>query len=102
MKKPSDRLLNSVTANNLWLYVCKLLLEEQMFAREIQREIVRRFGLRTNLITVYSVLYRLQRGGYIRRTGNYRKYYRITEKGVEEFEKGVKLIEKTLKVLTGE
>jgi len=99
MGKPLERLKYSITLNNLWLYVIKLVKERPMYSREIHKMIKEKFNIKTDIITVYSVLYRLERGGFIKRSGNYRKYYKLTEKGEKEFQEGLKVLENVLILL---
>ena len=99
MRKPIERLESSLTLNNLWLYSLKLLSEKPMFSRELYKQIKEQCKVKANIITVYSVLYRLERDGYIERSGNYRKYYRVTEKGKKELQDGIKLLENVLGLL---
>lgn len=97
--KPLERLESSLTLNNLWLYSIKLISVRPMFSRELYKEIREKYKIKVNLITVYSVLYRLEMEGHIKRSGNYRKYYQATEKGRKELQGGILLIEDTLKLL---
>jgi DNA-binding PadR family transcriptional regulator len=70
-----------------------------MFSRELYRGIREKYKIKVNLITIYSVLYRLEREGYIKRSGNYRKYYEVTEKGMRELQNGILLIADALNTL---
>jgi PadR family transcriptional regulator PadR len=97
--KPLERLESSLTLSNLWLYSIKLISDRPMFSRELYKGIKEKYKIKVNLITVYSVLYRLEREGYIKRSGNYRKYYEVTEKGRKELQRGILLIEDILKLL---
>ena len=99
MGKPLERLESSLTLNNLWLYSIKLISDRPMFSRELYKGMREKYKIRVNLITVYSVLYRLEREGYIKRSGNYRKYYEVTEKGRRELQNGIRLLEDVLNVL---
>ena len=99
MGKPLERLEASLTLNNLWLYLIKLISDKPMFSRELYREIREKYKMKVNLITVYSVLYRLEREEYIKRSGNYRKYYEVTEKGKKELQNGISLLEDVLKAM---
>ncbi len=89
------RLVTKLTKENLWLYILKMLLERPMYAYEISKEITERFGFSTATVTVYVVLYKMQREGFIQVkletsvTGRPdRKYYEITGRGREIFLKG--------------
>jgi PadR family transcriptional regulator PadR len=97
--KPLERLRSSLTLNNLWLYSIKLISDRPMFSRELHREIRSKYKIKVNLITVYSVLYRLKKEGYIKRSGDYRKYYEVTEKGKRELQNGILSIEDVLNSL---
>lgn len=60
-----------------------------MYAYELRKEINRRFGWKPPMVTSYTVLYRLQRSGYVttewqeQRGKPARRYYKITDKGQE-------------------
>ena len=81
--KPLDRFVHSITYGNIWPYVLILASKEDVYAYQLPDLIEGRFGFRPNKIMMYVVLYKLEADGYI--TGKYRerrKYYTITEKGV--------------------
>jgi PadR family transcriptional regulator PadR len=101
MKTPVSmvaRLRKKTTSEMLWPYFLKLLKERPMYAYELQQEIRRRFGWKPATVTSYVVLYNLQRKGYVtvewkeQRGRPARKYYKITEKGKELLEEGLKYI----------
>ncbi|MBI4167448.1 MAG: PadR family transcriptional regulator [Candidatus Aenigmarchaeota archaeon] len=99
--KPSERLLKSLTVDNLWQYVIKAL-KRPRYAYDLTRSLRR---LKANMVTVYSVLYKLEAGGYIKKTfsekggGPSRKYYVATKKGLNELKAAKKLMLKHLKEL---
>jgi PadR family transcriptional regulator PadR len=100
MSTPSDRLLDSVTKNNLWLYILSLLLKKEMYPYEIRKEIKKAFGFEPGNVTAYFVLYRLEKSGYVKtgktlkEGGPERSYYKITDKGKEELKKGKEILRK--------
>ena len=101
------RLVIKLTKENLWLYILKMLMERPMYAYEISKNMNERFGFSTATVTVYVVLYKMQREGFIQIeqeksvTGRPdRKYYEITEKGRETFLKGKKFLEEVVRKLT--
>jgi len=101
------RLIKKLTKENLWLYILKLLQDRPMYAYEIYKTIHGQFGFTTATITVYVVLYKMQREGLIQIAEEKtavgkpkRKYYRITEKGHQEYGKGILFLEETLGKLT--
>ncbi|KUO40798.1 MAG: PadR family transcriptional regulator [Hadesarchaea archaeon DG-33-1] len=71
----------------LWPYILRLLQERPMYAYELRQEINKNFGWKPPMVTSYTVLYRLQRKGYLttewqeQRGKPARKYYKITDKG---------------------
>ncbi|GEM_PF-320655 len=83
------RLKRKTTVEVLWPYVLRLLHEKPMYAYELRQQIGKKFGWKPPLVTSYTVLYRLQRGGYVatewheQRGKPARKYYKITDKGKE-------------------
>src|SRR3989338_2840127 len=90
-KRPLDRLKKSVTQDNLWLYILKILKEEKtMHPYEINKKIQKKFGFRPGNVTAYLVLKRLELDGYVKKSkstkslGPQRNNYMITEKGLKE------------------
>lgn len=98
-----ERLVKKLTKENLWLYVLKLLKERPMYGKEIVKEIRKRFNFSPALITVYVVLYKMEKEGLIRKSNDIKSegkiYYELTEKGKEIFEKGRTFMKKTYEVL---
>ncbi|MCX8205243.1 MAG: PadR family transcriptional regulator [Candidatus Nezhaarchaeota archaeon] len=104
-----ERLVRKLTVEVLWLYIVKMLLEKPMYGYEIAKELKFKFGFSPARITIYTVLYRMERegllqseyrGGLLSTLG--RRYYKLTERGVEAFEKAKKFLEGTLRALFGE
>jgi PadR family transcriptional regulator PadR len=83
------RLERKTTKEVLWPYILRLLQERPMYGYELRQEINKRFGWKPPMVTSYTVLYRLQRDGYLtiewkeQRGKPARKYYKITKKGHE-------------------
>lgn len=102
MKEPSIRLLDSITKDNLWIYILSLLMKKEMYPYEIRREITKAFGFNPGLVTAYVVLYKLEKDGYVKSgekmkiSGPERKYYKITPKGKDELKKGKIIFKKLL------
>ena len=94
MVKPSERLLKSLTVDNLWQYVIKAL-KRPRYAYDLAKGLNR---LNANIVTVYAVLYKLETGGYIKKAfsekggGPVRKYYVATKKGLKELSIGKKIL----------
>lgn len=104
--KAMKRLISRTTKDNLWLYVLTLLKERDYFAYELRGAIQERFGVEMASVTAYVLLYKLRRDGLVqlseeRREGKRptRKYYRITDLGLQtliEARKYLRLLSKTL------
>jgi DNA-binding PadR family transcriptional regulator len=104
--KAMKRLISRTTRDNLWLYVLKLLKERDYFAYELRGAIQERFGVEMASVTAYVLLYKLRRDKLVqlseeRREGKRptRKYYKITELGLQtliEARKYLRLLSKTL------
>ncbi|MGC8849550.1 MAG: PadR family transcriptional regulator [Candidatus Bathyarchaeia archaeon] len=82
-------MVRKLTVENLWIYVLSLLKDNPKYGYEIREEIQSRFGFKPGQVTSYMVLYMLEQDGYIESAGTMRslagpkrKYYRITEKGL--------------------
>jgi DNA-binding PadR family transcriptional regulator len=103
MSMPSDRLLDSITKDNLWFYILSLLMKKKMYPYEIRREINKEFGFNPGFVTAYVVLYKLEKDGYVKSGekmkmgGPERKYYKITSNGKEELKRGKIIFRKILK-----
>jgi len=95
------------TAEMVWPYFLKLLKERPMYGYELRQEVIKRFGWKPATVTSYLVLYRLQRGGYVTREWREqrgkpaRKYYKITKKGEDLLEEGIKYLKEFTSKLFG-
>ncbi len=83
--KPIKRLKRLLTSGNLWLYVLSLInASGKLYAYEIDKQIEKEFFFKPDKIMIYLVLYKLENEGLM--TSEFekrRKYYKITEKGVQ-------------------
>jgi len=84
-----------------------MLMDRPMYAYEINKTLHGRFGFSTATITVYVVLYKMQREGLIQIAEEKagmgkpaRKYYQITNHGYHEYQDGIHFLEDTLLKLT--
>jgi PadR family transcriptional regulator PadR len=83
-----------------------MLIDRPMYAYEISKGLKNRFGFSTAIVTTYVVLYKLQREGLIEVEEEAqaigrpkRKYYTITKRGKQEFEKACLLLQTTFQLL---
>lgn len=88
-----------MTKENLWVYVLSLLMNGPEYAYVVPDAIEEKFDWRPARITGYIVLRSLEKRGYVEaterkgETGKMRKYYRMTEKGIELLEQAKDFIE---------
>lgn len=94
MSSAFKRLVRKITVETLWIYVLTLLKDGPLYGYEVRDKIFKRFGFKPGKITCYVVLYKLEKENMIssrevneKSKGAPRKYYFITEKGLEELEK---------------
>lgn len=97
---PIERLQKSNTKESLWLYILFLLKKQKIYGWEIPAMIEKSFKFKPGRITPYRVLYRLEKGGFVKsKTEERRRVYQITERGKKELELGKDLYKKLLKEL---
>ncbi|NYZ77253.1 PadR family transcriptional regulator [Candidatus Micrarchaeota archaeon] len=85
---PIKRLRNLLTSGNLWLYILSLIrLNKRIYAYRLDEEIEKEYLFRPNKVMIYVVLYKLENEKLIKSEfEGRRKYYTITEKGIEALE----------------
>jgi len=104
MRKPSERLSDSITKDNLWLYILILLSKKEMYPYELRKEIKKKFNFEPGNVTAYFVLHRLEDSGYVKsrkkmkKNDPERKYFKNTKKGKDELKKGKLILKKFAKV----
>ena len=94
------RLQTKTTVECLWPYILALLKSKQVYAYEMRQLIKERFGFEVGQVTAYMVLYRLESDGYVmaewQNVGNrQRKYYRITEDGLNALNDSIRYFTET-------
>ena len=98
MRKPAERLFDSITRDNLWIYILKILSKDDYHPYILRKEIESKFGFKPGKMTSYIVLKRLEHDGYVKVVkreavnGPERIYYRITPKGKKEIKKAENII----------
>ncbi|GBE18302.1 MAG TPA: PadR family transcriptional regulator [Euryarchaeota archaeon] len=94
---PLDRLKKKTSKEILWIYILRLLTEREMYAYELKQALQDRFEIDPARITSYVVLYRLENEGYVSpRWQENKKYYKITDEGMQLLEEGIKYLESIL------
>ena len=79
--KAFARLLNNLTVKTLWIYVLYVLKRRPTYPYDVKRTIREEFNFNPPTVTLYTVMYRLERDGLIKRDPN--GMYYITPKGLE-------------------
>ncbi|MEM1627743.1 MAG: helix-turn-helix transcriptional regulator [Desulfurococcaceae archaeon] len=96
------RLRRKLTVENLWLYVIKVLSDENRPLRtyDILVKLRERFDINPPAITLYTVVYRMSRDGLLtRKSDEEGAYYTVTERGLDAFKRGIIFIEEVLSKL---
>jgi DNA-binding PadR family transcriptional regulator len=101
-----ERLREKLTKENLWLYILTLLKGGPLYAYEIRSKIIRSFGFEPAMITIYVVLYKMEREGLVtsiseKREGSkvVRRYYTPTETGIQALEEGKAALRRTIELV---
>ena len=94
-----QRLRRKTTVETLWLYVLAVLaVEGPTYPYRIRKLIQERFGFKPSTVTLYTVVYRMEREGLLeRREGEYAP----TERGLRALEEAVDYLESLASSLRG-
>lgn len=83
-----ERLKEKVLKENIWILLFKILENNDEYAYNLRKKIREKFGFWAGKVTSYKVLYLLEKDGYVESyKRERRKYYRLTEKGLEQIRK---------------
>lgn len=102
-----ERLKRKLTTENLWIHILSALKKRDMYGYEIANMLRKEMKIKAAVITVYTVLYKMEREGLImRKSGgglNLRKiYYGITDKGIGTLNEGIIFLKDLLSVVSSE
>jgi len=99
--KALRRLKEKLTKENLWLYIIKELSQKPMYAYQVKVALKEKYGIKVATVTVYTVLYRMEREGLIAKSKvNEEKVYMPTEKGLDQLKRGIAFLEEVVKRLS--
>jgi len=91
MRSPMDRLRRKLTVETLWLYILAVLEKHgPTYAYNIKRLIRETFGFTPSTMTLYSVVYRLEKAGLLDKIED--GSYRVTDLGRKSLEEGIQFI----------
>lgn len=102
---PSERLKQSNTIENLWMYILALLKraneDKPLYAYEMREMIEKKFSFKPGETTAYRVLYRLEEEGFVKSYQIDRKrVYKITPKGIDELKKASEILDETISCIS--
>ena len=94
------RLKRKLGIELLWIYLLSLLKKKPSHAYVLRKEIEEKFGFLPGNVSVYVVLYKLQKHGFVKskQEGN-RSVYSITSKGKGLLKEAKAELENTLKMV---
>jgi len=98
--KAYRRLVDKLTKENLWLFIIRLLREKPMYGYEIVYNVKNYFKISVATVTIYVVLYKMVKEGLLKcKVHNGIKYYEVTDKGEEEYKRGLEFLSKIITTL---
>ena len=94
------RLKRKLGIELLWIYILSMLKKEPSHAYVLRKEIEEKFGFLPGNVSVYVVLYKLEKHGFVssKQDGN-RSVYSITSSGKQLLKEAKKELETTLKMV---
>ncbi len=97
-----EHLKDSLTKGNLWVYILSVLQERPSTPVELKAAVRQKHGFSPATITFYSVIYKLQREGLVKRASDsFRSSYEITPKGAGELAKAREILSEVTRRLGG-
>ncbi|MEM1605597.1 MAG: hypothetical protein QW604_03860 [Fervidicoccaceae archaeon] len=95
MKRLRKKLENEV----LWIYICYILTSGEKTTHEIKSVLREKFGIKVSSIKLYSVLYRMEDEGLIKKIESDPIRYSLTSLGDIEYRKALIYLEEKLLLL---
>ncbi|MCE4602449.1 MAG: PadR family transcriptional regulator [Desulfurococcales archaeon] len=96
--QPLERLRRKLTIENLWLYVVSAILKHgPTYAYDVKKKIVQEYNIKPATITVYTVIYRLEKEGILEKNPD--ATYKVTQKGVEAYRNAIQLLKDVIEKL---
>ncbi len=92
-----ERLKRKTTTETLWLYVLAAIASEgPTYAYNVRKIIASRFGFKPSTVTLYTVIYRLEREGYLSKRDN---IYYLSSEGERILREGLDYLESIVRNL---
>ncbi len=89
-RKAINRLLKNLTVRTLWIYVLAALKSNPTYPYQIKKAIVENFNFNPPTVTLYTVIYKLERDGLIVRNSD--GTYKVTDLGLKALEEASQLL----------
>ena len=98
--KEIERLKRKLGIELLWIYLLSMLKKKPSHAYILRKEVEEKFGFLPGNVSVYVVLYKLQKHGFVKakQEGN-KSVYSITPSGKELLKVAKKELENTLEMV---
>ena len=95
-----DRLKRKLGIELLWIYLLSMLKKKPSHAYVLRKEVESKFGFLPGNVSVYVVLYKLEKHGFVKskQEGN-KSVYSITDSGKRLLKVAKKELENTLKMV---
>ncbi len=98
--KALERLKRKIENEVVWLYISFILKTKPLSIVELRNELKERFGIKINTFNLYSIVYRMEREGLVKRIeGKEPIKYALTEYGDIVYRKALLYIEERLLLL---
>ncbi|MEB3756109.1 MAG: PadR family transcriptional regulator [Desulfurococcales archaeon] len=92
------RLKRKITIETLWIYVIAALRKKgAQHGYGVKKTIQQEFNFKPATITTYTVLYRMEKEGLIKKDNTNR--YHPTEKGLNAYTEAIKILKETIEKL---
>jgi len=96
--KALTRLVKNITVRTLWIYVLAVLKDNPTYPYQVKKSIREKFSFNPPTVTLYTVMYRLEREGLIRK--NEHGAYEVTGLGLEALKEAAQLLAEVSHKLT--
>ncbi len=98
-KDAYSKFKRKIEIESLWLYISRILSEGPRSVSEIRRSLKNDYGIPVSTITLYTVLYRMEKEGLIKRTDDFPIRFQLTPYGSLMYRKSISLLEEKLYLL---
>lgn len=94
-----DRFKRKIEVESLWIYVAHILSKGPKSVSEIRAALREIHGITVPTITLYSVIYRMEKEGLVKRKEEEPTKYMLTDYGELMFKKSLLLLEERILLL---